>query len=598
MSTLQARSRIESPPNHKPLRIFCWLVALALGAAQAWATRFTMTPDGISYLDIGDAYWRGDWHNAVNAYWSPLYSWILGFFLKALKPSTRWEYPLVHLVNVLLYTATLGCFEFFLATFIARQKERDRDLSAQGEIGIPEWAWRVLGYSLFISSSIILIGLSPVNRDVSVASVNPDTCVTGFVFLASALVMKIRSGLATQRAFVVLGVVLGFAYLAKAVMFPLGFVFLAVAVFAGDLSRKSIRNTAIATLTFLAIASPFIGAISYAKGHPTFSDSGRLTYAGCINGIDPWYPGDGGRLTCLGTGFVEGIDEPSPVSQHLRHPATKIFDLPAAYSFAEHAVGTYPFWYDISYWQEGVRSHFDASAQLRASGMSVLAYVYLLFTLYLNLVLAFVTLLLISQHGVQFLSRRFPWELVFPSAVALVLYALVHAEYRYIAGFTSILWLATFSMLRFENSAGSRRFIGFGVFAVAATTLWLAGAPLIHGFIATEGSATAYSEAAKALTSLGIRPAEKIGVISSEPFGEGGAFVARLAAVQIIAQVNQSDRFWSSPASTRSAVLEAFQRSGCKGVLVWKIPSSAAGWQRLGQTEYYFLKLDARPKEP
>jgi hypothetical protein len=27
--------------------------------------------DGISYLDIGDAYWRGDWHMAINAFWSP-----------------------------------------------------------------------------------------------------------------------------------------------------------------------------------------------------------------------------------------------------------------------------------------------------------------------------------------------------------------------------------------------------------------------------------------------------------------------------------------------------------------------------------------------
>src|SRR5438309_237527 len=83
-------SRLEQPQRLRPprVRIFLWLLAIALGAAQAWATRFTMNPDGISYLDMGDAYWRGNWHMAINAYFSPFYSWILGFFMKDRK-STR-----------------------------------------------------------------------------------------------------------------------------------------------------------------------------------------------------------------------------------------------------------------------------------------------------------------------------------------------------------------------------------------------------------------------------------------------------------------------------------------------------------------------------
>src|SRR5207302_7251773 len=134
-----APAAIAAPENVAPvhagykwLRICCWCVALTLGAADAWSTRFDANPDGISYLDIGNAYWRGDWHNAINAYWSPLYSWILGFFLKVLKPSAYWEYPVAHLVNFLIYLSALGSFEFFLGTFIAQQKERDESL-AQGE---------------------------------------------------------------------------------------------------------------------------------------------------------------------------------------------------------------------------------------------------------------------------------------------------------------------------------------------------------------------------------------------------------------------------------------------------------------------------------
>src|SRR5437762_3413860 len=128
-ATLERAEALPTKSDYKLLRICCWCVALALGATQAWLTRFTMNPDGVSYLDIGDAYWRGDWHNAINAYWSPLYSWILGFFFKVLKPSPYWEYSLVHLVDFLIYVAMLACFEFFLATFIAYRK--------RGNLGLP-----------------------------------------------------------------------------------------------------------------------------------------------------------------------------------------------------------------------------------------------------------------------------------------------------------------------------------------------------------------------------------------------------------------------------------------------------------------------------
>src|SRR5215472_16187932 len=108
-----------APSSCRSLRICCWAVAILLGAAQAWGTRFSMNPDGVSYLDIGDAWWRGDWRHAMNAYWSPLYSWILGCGLKIVKPSIYWEFPLVHLVDLLIYVGTLAAFEFFLTAVLS-----------------------------------------------------------------------------------------------------------------------------------------------------------------------------------------------------------------------------------------------------------------------------------------------------------------------------------------------------------------------------------------------------------------------------------------------------------------------------------------------
>ena len=50
---------------------------LGAAALEAYAQRFAMTPDGMSYLDLSDAVVDGRWSGLVNAYWSPLFSWLL-----------------------------------------------------------------------------------------------------------------------------------------------------------------------------------------------------------------------------------------------------------------------------------------------------------------------------------------------------------------------------------------------------------------------------------------------------------------------------------------------------------------------------------------
>ena len=48
------------------------------------------------------------------------------------------------------------------------------------------------------------------------------------------------------------------------------------------------------------------------------------------------------------------------------HPTRKVFDRPAIYEFGSDPVGgTYPIWYDPSYWHEGETPHFDLRGQLR-----------------------------------------------------------------------------------------------------------------------------------------------------------------------------------------------------------------------------------------
>ena len=82
-------------PRKKLLRVdrTFLILSVVLGGLQAWISRYAMNPDGVSYLDIGDAYLRGDWKAAINGYWSPMYSVVLGTAMRILKPSIATGVP-------------------------------------------------------------------------------------------------------------------------------------------------------------------------------------------------------------------------------------------------------------------------------------------------------------------------------------------------------------------------------------------------------------------------------------------------------------------------------------------------------------------------
>ena len=154
------------------LRRIAWLAVIVLGFIQGWTNRQFINPDGVSYLDVADKYLQGDWTWAVNAYWSPLYSWLLGAALFLLRPSSYWEYPVVHLVNFLVYLSAFVCFEFLLFHVIRYQTESVSQ-SSSDESSLPTWAWQAVGYTLFLWCT----------GSHNITDVTPDMCVAALVFL-------------------------------------------------------------------------------------------------------------------------------------------------------------------------------------------------------------------------------------------------------------------------------------------------------------------------------------------------------------------------------------------------------------------------------
>lgn len=569
-------------------------LAVVLGVCYAWNARRAISPDGISYLDMGDAYLRRDWDMAINGLWSPFYSWLLGLGMLVLKPSPAGEVGVAHLVNFIIYLCALGGFDFLLRQLVRYQQQtRDGATGSDERVPLPDWAWTLLGYPLFIWSSLELTTL---------AAVTPDMCVAAFLFVAAGMLLRIRGGAAGWTSFAILGAVLGFSYLAKAAMLPSVFVFLLVGALSVGNFRKAIPRVALALAVCLLVGSLYFVPLSIKKGRLTFGDSGLLNYAWYVNKVTlhVHWQGDGGDARSSSSNG-DGMPQ---------HPTRKIHDDPAVYEFRGPVRGTYPPWYDPSYWYEGVAARFDAQAQLGVLKKNADVLRLILFSREQKIwAVGFLLLYLLGcRRRSHLLNVAKQWHLLLPPLAALGLFSMVHVEARYTGGFAVLWWLGIFSGVRLPARARWRR--GATTCVVAVLTfvmlrgLFPSASAAVRAAVRdfTNGEqATAHGQhwqVAEHLGRIGIAPGDEVAAIGYS----FDALWGRLARVRIIAEITSGsieaptgdvERFWRGDVSTRARIIRLFAATGAKAIIANRVPPDAAtvGWQRIGDTGYYVYVL-------
>jgi hypothetical protein len=551
-------------------------MAVALGGMHAWIASLqqSMNPDGIAYLEMGEAYFRGDWAMAVNTTWSPLYAWIQGGAATLLRPEPAWEFTLVHAVNFLIFLFAFGCFEFFWFALGPGRTSREQ---APDAARWPDWAWAALGSTLFLWCAITLI---------EPWAVTPDMLMMGFVLLAAGLLVRIAGGDRAPGRFLALGLVLGLGYLAKAVMFPLAFVFLGATLLATGRPRSP-SLVAIALLGFALLAGPYVALLSLAKERPTFGDGGRLTFIRYANGVvyPHWREGYG---AAAGT----------PI-----HPSRRIFEEPAAFEFAQPVGGSYPISYDPSHWYEGVSPRIEPRMQL-ARLIESLRFYADLFAGPLGAPAAVVLLLLaLGRRG----WREAPGALLLVgiSAAALTMYGLVYVEGRYVAAFLLLLWGGLLALVRLPSAAWAERLLAASATVVLAfvfvslTSFHLDCFVRVAGLhppsdVATRAEAPYYRPVRMAaeLSRMGLRPGDEIAYVGTA----FDAFFARLARLRIVAEVPDTDieAFWGVDRETRARLLGALRATGARAVVVEHTPPPGAlldGWERIGDSRHHLFWL-------
>jgi hypothetical protein len=512
-----------------------------------------MNPDGIAYLDMGDAYLRGDWTTAVRTHWSPLYAWLLGLALRIVQPSPAFEFPLVHLMNVLIFGLALGAFALLL-----------RELRACVP-SVPEWALLSFGYAMFVWCSLQYTPLW---------LVTPDLLVSALVY-ALCMVLLRASRLATLPLSMGLGLLLGLAYLAKAPMLPLALVFLAVYA----LQTRSRVHAGAAVLGLALVALPYILLLSITHGRITAGDSAWLNYLWWIDGAP----------------FVHWQGEgPVDIGQPI-HRSVLLLDRPQVFAFDGPFPVTYAAWYAPEYWFQGARPVVLPHAHLRALGAGLEVYGRLLIDFWAPLVALGIAFAM-AWRGSRLFSGV--WlALSAPAVAAFLLFLPVLVEARYVAPFIVLGMLGGLTLL---PSWG--RTPGAAAALVGAAATILLGQTVGATFDSTRDAVTdlrrgnllesdEHARVAVALHEAGLEPGDRV-ASGNRGFN---AYWARLARQHIVAEVAGYDgtAILETDADARDAALRALLSQPVRAIVAYGWPplTGDARWEPIEGTDYFFLLI-------
>jgi hypothetical protein len=553
-------------PRERLVEAGFWVVAIVLAGSQAWASRyFPSTVDLVSYLDTADAYARGDWAAAINGYWNPLYSWLLAGLFAVLRPSPELEYPVAKLLDFVIFIGCLWSFSWFLAQLQRAYRDRHAPATAR----IPDWAWVVGGYSLFLWASL---------RWITVTANTPDMACAALAYLAWGILLRLERQ-QRLRDYALLGLALAAAYYARTPMFVVGLAMLALAWLRG--TRAERRGFVVAALVFLLLTSPFIAAISRARGHLTIGDNARLNHAWLANPgeyIIPnrhWQGGPAGYGTPL-------------------HPSRMLWDTPPTFEFATPLGGVYPPWTDPSYWYEGLGYHFDARAESISLWHNLVFYFWLFGRWMLPLMLAAFAILDRRASRDALVGTARYWA---PALLGLLLYLVANdlleqwrrtpqPPTRYVAIFIVLFSLMTAFALRVRSAAMTPLRSRLATVVLAVGIVCIGGALVRDDVWAlSQPEPTPPYVLASALRTLGVTPGMRVAIIGPSSDHE---FWARLAGVRIIADVPNETSFWAKTPEMRHSVIQVLSRTGASAVIAPFVPRDAAdpAWRQAAGCNY------------
>jgi hypothetical protein len=536
-----------------------WLICISVAAIVIWPLRDFIITDGLSYLDIASEASRGELTALGNTYWSPAYPALIGVDLFLFRPSPAWEVPLVQLTNFFIFILALGAFTVFYRLWSRSTAEYEQASSSDKGL-----------FTLFAFASFLWFIYSAIPFPLT----TPDMLVAAKVFFVAAMGYRVSRPDAGWKHFAGLGALLGAGIYAKAALFPLAIVFIAVLFFSltrtsYDSRKRQLANLAVTSLMCVSVAAPLIVCMSLQAGRFTSGDAGKLNYLWHADGFEPSHLGWTG-----GTAPEYG----SPL-----HAPRKLMENPTVLEFATPIAGTYPLWHSPGYWYAGAKPAFKPRKQIEAVRASLHEYKGFAMQSIAFIGGAILLLLLGMVRGKRgHRSRLSPWLLAW-SLAGCAMYAVVSVEQRYVAAYLLLLCLEVYRVLIFRLE----RRLAIGVCAIVLLVAMAPVALNVASSLATtvrqfrHPADMGYVVVAKNLQHLGLQPGDKIAVVGYA----ANCYYARYDQLRVVAQIQHSDDFWRLNPADAKRVEDRLASIGVRAVIASNRPAGnqESGWIELGR---------------
>jgi len=568
--TLRILKREPLPRSVAALRVTFWTAGILLASAQAWIFRYQVSADSISYLDMSDAVLPGsNWHRLINGVWSPLYPFLLGMLRRMFHISPGNEIMAGHLLNLAVFIFAFACFEFFLSPAIRELEASDDTAMERRVVALPKWGYLPVAYSLFLWAAI---------EGISLRSLRPDMLMSGCLYLAVGMLLRMHRAPASWSRYLELGAILGIGFLAKAPMLPIGVLVLAATFFVVESWRPALKMAAGALALMLLIGSLYFLPLSGQRGHFTLGESAAFNYVMHVDGASPqWY-----------------LQDPGNARGSFLRPPEKVFSDPPAYAFALPTQVTHPLRFDPSYWLAGVHPHFALKPQLRALAMNLSHLQEPLRELRAVVGAVFVLAFLCTGEKQVIAALMKTWPLWLIGLAGCLMYAVISVEPRYVAAFLALFWSGL--ILGFPIPQETGRKIAMLIVIATIAGLLFPAFPQTYVEYAHYPRSNADFDAARSLSGLGIKPGDWVARISPLVSDLG---MERILRVEVAAEVDHdyAAEFWDRPWVTQQALLRTFVSRGVKAVIATSPKLSAenqAEWRRLGLTQYWVWRPNSQ----
>jgi hypothetical protein len=586
--------------------LYCFLAALVT-FGYALYDAYQIDGDAVAYMDIGDLMRSHQWAGVVNGYWNPLYPAALSIG-HILFHSTRYtELHAYYMVNFGIFLLEMLAVIAFADALISLRDLRETS-APRANFLLDRYTLRYLGIAILVIST---------QRELSMGKVRPDALLLAFMLFAlAALLRHLATGYLRYAA--LMGLALGLAYLTKSFAFVFTLLcVMALIAFRLFWQRQSIARVVASALLVLVcfsiVAGPYIAALSRQKGRFDFGDSGNLNYVWFVAGTEKMHLQQ---------------DEPSlfgAAEVHLAHPDKQLLKSPPIFSYKQLPYGTYPDWFDASFFNEHIKAHMDPHLQIVVIYQCIMRILRYMCNHPEPWVL--LVLLLFAGARLQIRSRLHPaswpssnafWLVPVLIGIAVLgIYAIVNVEDRYLSAAFLILLLPLFAAMRLSASSQNS--------AVQSTSTCTAAtaAVLLLGLLTIGESARMVGEmrrnlitikypggwydsnvygAAHALNDLGVGPGDTVACIGDMACLDTH-YWARLAGVRVLTEVFKPAEFpvysFLATMPNRDQAYDVVRGEGAKvligyfepGLMTGTTPTSA-GWRQLGDTPFYALPLN------